>query len=115
MLNSRIFSLSVLSDQNRIDVIVRSFVAGNGAAGSDIGKEVKGSAEGQVQRYMAFTNWSLVVLAARRISATRELTASGPFKATLFRLMLSIVSGRIEVLPSISCGVTSTGSHLIGA
>jgi len=64
---------------------------------------------------VALADWGLTILAAGNIPAMRELTASGPFKATLFRLMLSIVSGKIEVFPSINCGVTSTGSHLIGA
>ena len=48
MFNTRVFSLGVLSDQNRVDVIVRSLVPGDGAAGSDVGKEVEGSAEGEV-------------------------------------------------------------------
>jgi len=48
MFDARVFSLGVFSDQHRINVIVRSLVASDGAAGSDIGKKVEGSAEGQV-------------------------------------------------------------------
>lgn len=43
------------------------------------------------------------------------LTANGPFNATLFLSMLSMVSGAMTVFPSTNLGVTSTGSHLIGA
>jgi hypothetical protein len=42
-------------------------------------------------------------------------TASGPFSATRFFFTLSIASSGITVRPSFSCGVTSTGSHSMGA
>lgn len=44
----------------------------------------------------------------------RILTARGPFRATLFLWMLSMVSEGMVVLPSTSLGVTSTGSHEMG-
>lgn len=64
---------------------------------------------------MAFTNWRLYHVSRSKGMHESDLTASGPFRATLFRLILSMVSSLIEVLPSFSWGVTSTGSHLTGA
>jgi hypothetical protein len=46
MLNTRVFSLGVLSDQDGIDVIVRGFVTGDRAAGSHVCEKVECSAEG---------------------------------------------------------------------
>ena len=43
-----------------------------------------------------------------------DLTARGPFRATKFFLTLSMAASGITVRPSLSMGVTSTGSHLIG-
>ena len=41
--------------------------------------------------------------------------ASGPFRATVFFLILSIAARGIAVLPSTRIGVTSTSSQSIGA
>ena len=115
MLNSRVLSLGILPNQNGVNVVVRSLVSGNRSAGSDVSEEVESSAEGQVEGDMAFANWCLEKSESIPVVRSCMLTASGPFSATLFLLMLSIVSGRMEVFPSTSCGVTSTGSHFTGA
>ena len=46
---------------------------------------------------------------------TKKHTAKGPLSATKFFLTLSIAPSGITVLPPFSWGVTSTGSHFIGA
>ena len=59
MLNTRVFSLGILTDQDGVDVIIRRFVPGNGFTGADIGEKVEGAAEGEVERDMAFADWCL--------------------------------------------------------
>ena len=56
MLDTRVFALSVLSNEDGVDIVVGRFVALDGCAGSDIRKEVEGTTEGQVQGYVAFAN-----------------------------------------------------------
>ena len=59
VLDARVLALGVLSDQDRIDAIVRSLVTSNGAARSQVGKEVEGTTEGQVERDVALADGSL--------------------------------------------------------
>jgi len=61
VLNTRVFTLGVLSDQDSVDIVVRGLVASNGAAGSQVSEEVEGSAEGKVERDVALANGSLEV------------------------------------------------------
>lgn len=49
VLNARVFALGVLSDQDGVDIVVGGLEAGNRAAGSEVGKEVEGSSESEVQ------------------------------------------------------------------
>lgn len=56
MLNARVFALGVLTDQDRVDVVVGCLVAGDGSAGADVGEEVEGSSQGQVERDVALAN-----------------------------------------------------------
>jgi hypothetical protein len=56
MLNARVLSLGVLTDQHSVDIVVGCLVAGNGFAWSDVGEEVEGSAERQVERDVALSN-----------------------------------------------------------
>jgi hypothetical protein len=59
VLNARILALSVFTDQNRVDIVIRSLVSGNRFARSDVGEEVERSAEGQIEGDMAFTDGGL--------------------------------------------------------
>lgn len=59
MLNTGIFPLSVLSDQDGVNAIVWGLISSNRAARSDVGKEVECPAESQVERDMAFADWGL--------------------------------------------------------
>ena len=59
MLNARVFSLGVLSDENGIDVVVWGFKSRNRAAGTHIGEEVECAAEGEVQGDVALANGCL--------------------------------------------------------
>lgn len=59
VLDARVFSLGVLSDQDGVNSIIWGLVASNGSAGPDVGEEVEGSAEGKIEGDMSFTNWCL--------------------------------------------------------
>ena len=43
MLNTRVFTLRIFTNQDGVDVVIRSLVALDGNAWADIGEKVKGS------------------------------------------------------------------------
>ena len=49
VLDARVFSLGVFSNQDGVDVIVGRLVASDGSAWSDVGEEVEGTAQRQVE------------------------------------------------------------------
>ncbi len=49
VLDTTVLSLSVLSDENGVYVVVWGLVAGDGNTWSNVGEERKGSTEGQVE------------------------------------------------------------------
>lgn len=57
VLNARVFSLGVLTDQDNVDIIVRGLVACDRLAGTEVGEEVECSAEREVERNVTFANW----------------------------------------------------------
>lgn len=59
MLNARVFTLGVLSDQNGIDVVIGGLVASDGSAGSQVSEEVECSSESKVQGDMSLANGGL--------------------------------------------------------
>jgi hypothetical protein len=100
VLDTRVFTFGVFSDQNCVDVVIRRLVASDRSAGSDVGKEVESTAESKVQRNVAFADGSLYCLRGASYSVSASHTARGPFNATLFLSMLSIVSSGMVVFPS---------------
>jgi hypothetical protein len=59
VLDARVFALGVLADQDGVDVVVGGLVAGDGAAGSQVGEEVERSSQGQVEGDVALANGGL--------------------------------------------------------
>ena len=59
MLNTRVLALGVLTDEDGVNVVIWGFVAGNGFARADVGEKVEGTAEGKVERDMAFADRGL--------------------------------------------------------
>ena len=59
VLDPGVFSFGVLSDQRDVDVVVGGFVAGDGLARPDVGEEVEGSAEREVEGDVAFADGGL--------------------------------------------------------
>jgi hypothetical protein len=49
VLNARVFSLGVFTDEDGVDVVVGGFVALDGLARTDVGEEVEGTTESQVE------------------------------------------------------------------
>lgn len=56
MFNAGIFSLSVFSDKDSVDIVVGCFVTSNRLARSDVGKEVECAAQRKVQGNMPFAD-----------------------------------------------------------
>lgn len=56
VLDTRILSLGVLTNEHRVDIIIRRLEALDGDARSNIGEQVEGSAEGQVERDMSLAD-----------------------------------------------------------
>jgi len=56
MLDSRVLALSVLSNEDGVDVVVGRLVALDGRTWSNVCKEVEGTSEGQVEGYVAFAD-----------------------------------------------------------
>ena len=54
VLDSRVFAFGVFTDEDRVDVVVRGFVASYGDAGADVGEEIECAAEGEVEGDMTF-------------------------------------------------------------
>lgn len=59
VLNARVLALGVLSDQDRVDIVVGGLEAGDRAAGTQVGEEVEGTAEGEVEGDVALADRSL--------------------------------------------------------
>lgn len=59
VLDARVFAFGVLADEHRVDVVVWGFVARDGFAGADVGEEVEGAAEGEVEGDVAFADGGL--------------------------------------------------------
>jgi hypothetical protein len=58
VLNARVLALGVLTDQDGVDAVVRGLEASDGAARSEVGKEVECTAEGKVKGDVTLANGS---------------------------------------------------------
>ena len=59
MLNARVLSFGVLTDENGVDIVVRGLEAGNRDAGADIGEKVEGPTESEVEGDMSLADGGL--------------------------------------------------------
>lgn len=59
VLNTRVFTLSVLADQHSVDIVVGGLVTGDRTAGTDVGEQIEGTAQSQVQRDVALADRGL--------------------------------------------------------
>lgn len=59
VLDARVFSLGVLTDENSVDTVVGGLVALDGLARTDVGEEVEGTTESQVERDVTLANGGL--------------------------------------------------------
>lgn len=58
VLNTRVFTFSVFTNEDGINVLIRGLVALDRATRTDIGIQVEGTTEGQVERNVTLTNGS---------------------------------------------------------
>lgn len=65
MLDTGVFTFRIFSDEDRVNVVVWGFVASDRAAGTDVCEEIECSAEGEIERDVAFANGCLRNLSAR--------------------------------------------------
>lgn len=56
MLNARVLSLSVLTDEDSVDIVIGSLEALNGQARADVREQVEGPAQRQIERNVALAN-----------------------------------------------------------
>jgi hypothetical protein len=56
VLNSGVFTLGVLTDQDNVDIVVWGLVTSNALAGTEVGEEVERSAESQVEGDVALAD-----------------------------------------------------------
>ena len=61
VLDARVLPLGVFTNEYSVDVVIWSLITFNRLAGSNVGEEVEGSSEGQIERDMAFSNRSLLL------------------------------------------------------
>lgn len=59
MFNTRVFALSILSNEYSVDIVIGSLVARNGSAWSDVGEKVEGTTQSQVEGDMTFPDGRL--------------------------------------------------------
>lgn len=59
VLDTRVLSLGVLTDENCVDIIIRSLVTGDRAAGTDVGEKVEGTTKSQVERDVTLSDGGL--------------------------------------------------------
>lgn len=57
MLNTRVLSLGVFTNEDCVDIVVGSLIALDGDARADVREQLESSAKGQVERNMALSNW----------------------------------------------------------
>lgn len=59
VLDAGVFTLSVLTDEDGVDVVVGGLEAGDGSARTNVGEKVEGTAESQVKGNMALSDGGL--------------------------------------------------------
>lgn len=57
VLDTRVLSLGVLSDEDGVDVVVGGLEPDDGSARSDVGEEVEGSSKGEVEGNVSLSDW----------------------------------------------------------
>lgn len=83
MLNARVFTLGVLTDQDGVDVVVGGLVASDRPARADVGEEIERATESKVKGNMALSNGGLDTFKRCPSPQTSvQLTARGPLRAT---------------------------------
>ena len=86
MLNTRVFTLRIFTNQDGVDVVIRSLVALDGNTRANVGEEVEGASKSQIQGDMALTNYLKVIICLR---ACAEVPLTGCCKRAWHDLAIS--------------------------
>jgi hypothetical protein len=133
MLNTRVLSFRVFTDENGVYIIIWCLVPGNGDAWPNVGKKVKSPSESQIEGNMTLSDCPQQS-AYKPLRPRMGLTRCGqrtfgfnirndynsaqyiraPLRATVFFLIELTAASGMTVLPPFRTGVTSTSSHWIG-
>jgi hypothetical protein len=98
VLDTRVFALSVLTDENGVHVIVCSLVALNGNARTNVGEQVEGAAEGKVEGDMALADY--MIISVTNAVQDGELNKLGVAKGPNIQfsvLRYSIIQGKLTL------------------
>ena len=60
MFDPTVLSFGVFADKDGVDIVIGGFVAGDRDAGTDVGKEIKGTTKSEIERDMSFSYWRLL-------------------------------------------------------
>lgn len=116
VLDTRVFTLGVLTDQDGVDVVVRGLVASDGSAGTNVGEQVEGTAESKVQRNVSLADGGLYERKRERIQQRRSplgKTGEAYSKGTLERneVLLHALDG---IVGDGGLAILQDGSHING-
>lgn len=101
VLDTGVLSLGVLTDENGVDIVVWSLEAGDGTARTDVGEEVEGAAESQVEGDVALADGGLEKLSEDVLCGGGVLSRPPYSKGTL--------KGDIVALDGLDRGVRNGG------
>lgn len=55
MLDARVFTFGIFTNQDCVNIVIRGFVTGDGFAWSDVGEEVEGTAKSKIEGNVTFS------------------------------------------------------------
>jgi hypothetical protein len=133
VLDTRVLSFRVFTNENGVDIVVWCFVAGDGNAWPNVGEKVKGPSEGQVEGNVSLPNCFAAISRSAYMTMHKTHSVSPkdlgsnirdrrnrvrgmdiPLRATVFFFMELTAESGMTVFPPFKTGVTSTSSHWIG-
>jgi len=61
VLNARVLSFCVFTDENGVDIIIRCLISGNGDTWPDVGEKVESPSESQVERNVTLSDYPATI------------------------------------------------------
>lgn len=119
VLDTRVLSLRILSNDDRVDIVVRRLESDDGPTRTNIGEERECSSQSEIERDVSLSNWERRVRSdrpGRGVFRVKDIlgVARGPLSATVFFLIDTMAFSGIEEAPLMMIGVTSTSWKSMG-